>query len=94
MAVSSNGNKNGVLWALEMFTGTSRPAILHAYDATDLRKELYRSDQAGTRDELDVGVKFASPTVVNGKVYVSGQSRLTVFGPYDEHHKPQDATGL
>jgi len=80
MSVSADGDHQGILWALEISTGSARPAILHAYDAADLTKELYRSDQAGSRDELDVGVKFTSPTIVDGKVYVAGQSRLTVLG--------------
>ena len=80
MTISANGSKDGVLWAVQMSTTSDAAAVLHAYDATDLRKELYRSDQAGARDALDRGVKFVSPTVVNGKVYVCGQRRLTVLG--------------
>jgi len=80
MTVSSNGVRNGILWAVEMSTSSAKPTILHAYDAENLQKELYRSDLAGSRDELDVGVKFASPMIANGKVYVRGQHRLTVLG--------------
>src|SRR5437588_580983 len=60
--------------------GTGGPAILHAYDAMDLAIELYASDQTGLRDQLDGAVKFTTPTVANGKVYVGTQKSLAVFG--------------
>ena len=62
-AVSSNGNQNGILWALDA------KAILHAFDATNVSHEFYNSSEAGTRDNAGTAVKFAVPTVVNGKVY-------------------------
>jgi len=78
-AVSANGTQNGIVWALESHTGT--PAVLHAYDATDLGKELYNSKQAGSgRDSFGNGNKFITPLVVNGKVYVGTPNGVAVFG--------------
>ena len=79
MAISANGSSNGILWAMEMPDSNDR-AVLHAYDATNLAKELYTSDQAGGRDTLDAGVKFVVPTIANGKVYVVGQGNIAAFG--------------
>jgi hypothetical protein len=79
LAISSNGNTNGILWSLESLGGRS-PGILHAYDALDLTRELYNSNQAGSRDTLDFWQKFTVPIVANGKVYVSSSSKLTGFG--------------
>ena len=75
--ISANGTTNGIVWELE-YSATND--ILHAYDATDLTHELYTSDDAGSRDELPAGTKFATPTVANGHVYVGTASTLTVFG--------------
>ena len=79
MAISANGSSNGILWAMEMPDSNDR-AVLHAYDATNLAKELYTSEQASTRDLLDPGVKFTVPTIANGKVYVVGQGSVSGLG--------------
>ena len=79
-SISANGSRNGILWALQRTSSTSSNAVLHAYNAADISRELYNSNQAGTRDTLDQGTKFATPTVINGKVYVGTQTTLTVFG--------------
>jgi hypothetical protein len=77
MSVSSNGTSNGILWSIE----ASGINVLHAYDATDVSKELYNSSQAGGgRDHFGTAIRFTVPTVVNGKVYVAGGSELAVFG--------------
>ena len=76
-SVSSNGTSNGIVWALS--TDTS-PAILHAYDATRIDKELYNTSQKAGRDTPGQPVKFAVPMIANGKVYVGTQNRLAVYG--------------
>ncbi len=76
-SVSANGTSNGIVWAVE----NSSPAVLHAYDAVNL-KELYNSNQAsGGRDQFGNGNKFITPTIVNGKVFVGTPNGLAVFGP-------------
>lgn len=75
-SVSANGTSNGIVWAAE----NSNPAVLHAYDATDLSRELYNSNQAGSRDLLGPGNKFITPTIANGKVYVGTTNGVAVFG--------------
>ena len=75
--ISANGNSNAILWATE----NSNPAVLHAYDATNLATELYNSSQAsGGRDHFGAGNKFITPTVINGKVYVGTTNGVGVFG--------------
>ena len=74
-SVSANGATNGIVWAIEN-TG----AILFAYDATDLTKELYNSNQAANGRDHFSGNKFITPMVVNGKVYVGTPASVAVFG--------------
>ncbi len=74
--ISANGNTNGIVWAID----DSNPAILHAYDATDLSRELYNSNQAGSRDQFGPPNKFITPMVVNGKVFVGTTNGVAVFG--------------
>ena len=75
-SISADGTNNGIAWTIQ--NGT--PAVLVAYNATNLTTELYNSAQAGTRDQLTNGVKFAVPTIADGKVYVGGRYKLAVFG--------------
>lgn len=53
--------------------------MLHAYDGSTLR-ELYNSTQAGTRDKAGNALKFTSPTIATGHVYVGTASELDVYG--------------
>ncbi len=75
-SISANGTSNGIVWAIE----NSSPAVLHAYDATDLSHELYNSNQAGSRDQFGPGNKFITPLIVNGKVFVGTQTGVAIFG--------------
>jgi hypothetical protein len=74
-SISANAGSNGILWTME-----AGGSVLHAYDATNLANELYNSKQAGSRDFFGSAVRFNPPTVINGKVYVAGQSQLAIFG--------------
>ena len=75
-SISSNGSTDAIVWATE----NTNPAVLHAYDASDLSKELYNSNQAGTRDQFGAGNKFITPTIANGKVYVGTTNGVGAFG--------------
>ena len=81
--ISSNGTTNGIVWGLASPDGGANQEILYAYSATNVAAELYDSNQAPNgRDSFADGtaVKFVSPIVVNGKVYVGTQTEVTVFG--------------
>ena len=85
-AISASGTSNGIVWTVDSSkSGTNGaaagPAILYAFDPSNLANELWDSTQAaGNRDQAGNAVKFVVPTVANGKVYVGGVSTLTVYG--------------
>jgi chitodextrinase len=85
-AISASGTADPILWAVDSSSsGTNGaptgPAVLYAYDATNLANEFWDSSQAaGNRDQAGNAVKFAVPTVANGKVYIGAAGQLNVYG--------------
>jgi len=76
-AISANGTRDAILWAVE----NANPAVLHAYDATNLANELYNSNQASSgRDQFGPGNKFIVPTIADGRVFVGTANSVAVFG--------------
>lgn len=76
-SVSADGLRNGIVWVTE----NKDPAVLHAYDASDLAHELYNSNEvASARDHFGAGNKFITPMIAGGKVYVGTTDGVGVFG--------------
>ncbi len=91
LSVSANGDRDGILWAAIHASGDSwhesRPGILHAYDADDIRHELWNSLEQPARDTCGNYAKMAPPTIANGHVYLAsfgdqntGTGQLCVYG--------------
>jgi hypothetical protein len=74
-SVSANGDTGAIVWAIEIGV----PGALHAYDAADVRRELFTS-RALPADDLGQAIKFSVPTVAGNKVFVGGPARISVFG--------------
>ena len=87
-SLSSSGTAGGIVWAADngQYCTTQSPgcgpAVLHAYDETNLAHELWNSSQAaGNRDQAGRAVKFTVPTAANGKVYLGTRGNdSTVLG--------------
>jgi hypothetical protein len=75
-SVSTNGASNAIVWAAE----NGAVAALHAFSADDLGRELYNSNQAGTRDTFGPGNKFITPMIAHGHVYVGTTNGVVAFG--------------
>lgn len=86
-AISADGDTNGIVWALDnsqFCIGDAQgcgPAVLHAYDADNIADELWNSAESSA-DQAGNAVKFAVPTIANGKVYVGTRGNNTggVYG--------------
>lgn len=91
LSLSANRAHDGILWAAIHATGDSwhesRPGVLHAYDADDIRRELWNSLEVPARDDCGEYSKMAPPTIANGRVYLAsfgtenvGTGQLCVYG--------------
>jgi hypothetical protein len=85
-SLSANGTVDGIIWEIDnnLYDGTnpsaSGPAVLRASDATNVATELYNSSQAGSRDTAGKALKFTSPTISGGRVFVPTANQLDVYG--------------
>jgi hypothetical protein len=81
-SISSQSASNGIVWAIDSSAaGPGGPAVLHAYDATNLATELWNSSQAANlRDQAGNAVKFTVPTVANGRVYIGTRTTIEAYG--------------
>ena len=91
LSLSANSGRGGILWAAIHATGDSwhesRPGVLHAYDADDIRHELWNSLELPARDDCGEYSKMAPPTIANGRVYLAsfgtentGTGQFCVYG--------------
>jgi hypothetical protein len=91
-SISANNNTDGIVWYLDasaytygFVTGempptlTNGPAILYAFNASNVASPIYASNKVST-DAAGDAVKFAVPTVAHGKVFVGTQTELSVYG--------------
>jgi hypothetical protein len=74
--ISANGTSDGIVWAIE----NQSPAVLHAYNATNLATELYNSNQAASGRDHFSGNKYIVPVVTNGRVFIGTPKSVVVFG--------------
>jgi len=91
-SISSNGNQQGIVWLLSRQDFLYQrpgvmPAVLYAFDATNLSTQLYNSAtsaQNGKRDQAGCGSKFQVPTIADGKVFVGTESELDIYGLFNQ----------
>jgi hypothetical protein len=87
VSLSASGTTNGILWLMQ---NTSE---ILAFDATNLSNILWTSAQAsGGRDSAGSAVKFAPPTIVNGKMYVGTNTAVVAYGLLGGTTTPAAAT--
>jgi Malectin domain/Chitobiase/beta-hexosaminidase C-terminal domain/Fn3 associated/DUF5010 C-terminal domain/PQQ enzyme repeat len=73
-SLSSNGTANGIFWTI------AENNTLYAYDAVNFPTMLWNSGQNAGRDALGAYIKFATPTIANGMVYVGTTNQLVAYG--------------
>jgi uncharacterized protein YjdB len=87
--ISANGSSDGIVWMIDQgfplqntaadggaTTTPPTAAVLRAYSVSAYPDELYDSTQTAG-DAPGYGIKFTSPVVANGKVYISTGHTLT-----------------
>lgn len=76
-SVSANGSANGIVWVVQNSQGQ---AVLRAYAAGVLSKDIYNSEMVSNRDHIGITSRFVAPTIADGKVFVPTNGGINVFG--------------
>ena len=85
LTISSYGKNEGIIWATHALAPGDAEhevsdGILHAINAANISQELWNSNLSPA-DHLGKYAKFATPTIVNGHVYVATFSnKVQVYG--------------
>jgi len=75
-SISANGTSNGVVWTFDFDS-----VQLRAYAASNFANEIWTSALApNNRDQTGTGVKFAVPTVADGRVFLGTLNALVAYG--------------
>lgn len=75
--VSSSGTSNGIVWMYGK--APNNQAILHAYDASNVGRELWNSSMNAS-DAMGEGNSFGTPIVADGKVITAYDRALVIYG--------------
>ena len=82
--MSANGARDAIVWLIETKVwndyASTKASILRAYDATNVARELFNSEQNASRDRAGVTVRFTIPMVANGRVYIGAKGEVDVYG--------------
>jgi len=80
-SMSANGTRDGIVWVVQTkdYRAKDTPAILQAYDAADVSCLLYSTEHDG-RNTPGLAIRFTTPVVANGRVYVGSRNAVYVYG--------------
>jgi hypothetical protein len=77
--VSSGSAQEAIVWAYDKSV-EGGAAVLHAYEANDVSRELWSSNMNRGRDGMVVGNGFGTPLVAGGKVITTFAKALVIYG--------------
>ena len=107
-SISANGTQDGIVWYLDASaytyswvsgayppTLTNGPAVLYAYSTDNLSTPLYSSNMVSA-DAAGFAVKFAVPTIADGKVFVGPipSSRFTACALFTDYSKAEASAAM
>jgi hypothetical protein len=76
-SISANGTQNGIVWQIDWSQPTQ---VLYAYQATNVANTLWSSATNATRDGGGPSLRYPTPTIANGKVFLGSCNALMVYG--------------